>query len=120
MTDYKITLSPDLEINTTDFVTAWNDTANCREVAKAQLENSAAVNYDPLVAGAAAVFLSGIAVGMTTNALYDVVKQIVLNQAPVQKLLEKRKLPKSTEVIEIQTVQQPDGTPLLVVVLKEN
>ena len=59
MTDYKITISPDLEINATDFVTAWNDTANCREVAKAQLETSAAVDYDPLLAGAAAVFLSG-------------------------------------------------------------
>lgn len=119
MTDYKITLSPDLEINAADFVTAWNDVPNCHKVAKAQLETSTAVDYDPLFVGAA-VFISGIAVGMTTNAFYDVVKQVVLNQAPVQKLLEKRGWQKSTEVIEIQTVQQPDGTPLLVVVLKEN
>ncbi len=119
MTDYKIRLSPDLDINTADFVTAWNDTPNCREVAEAQLETSAAVDYDPLLAGAA-VFLGGIAVGMATNALYDMVKQVVLSQAPIQKLLEKRGLQKRTEVIEIQTVQQPDGTPMLVVVLKEN
>ncbi len=118
MTNYKITLSPDLEINAADFVTAWND--SCQEVAKAQLETSTAVDYDPLLAGVAAVFLSGIAVGMTTNALYDMVKQVVLKQPSVQKLLEKRKLQKGTEVVEIQTVQQADGTPLLVVVLKEN
>ncbi|MDM8564321.1 hypothetical protein QUF74_01560 [Candidatus Halobeggiatoa sp. HSG11] len=118
MTDYKITLSPDLEINSADFVTAWNDT--CQEVAKARLETSTAVDYDPLLAGVAAVFISGIAVGMTTNALYDVVKQVVLKQAPVQKLLEKRGWQKNTEVIEIKTIQQADGTPLLVVVLKEN
>jgi hypothetical protein len=120
MTDYKITLSPDLEINAADFVTAWNDTPNCSEVAEAQLETSAAVDYGSRLTGAAAVFLSGIAVGMTTNALYDMVKQVVLNQTSVQKLLEKRGLQKSTEVIEIQTVQQPDGSFLLVVVLKEN
>ncbi|MEK8021964.1 MAG: hypothetical protein VSS75_034240 [Candidatus Parabeggiatoa sp.] len=119
MNDSKIIFSPDLEINAENFVSRWNDMPNCHEVAKAQLETSAAVDYDPLLASAA-VFLSGIAVGMTTNALYDMIKQIVLNQAPVQKLLEKRKLPKSTEVIEIQTVQQQDGSPLLVVVLKEN
>jgi hypothetical protein len=119
MTDYKIALSPDLEINAADFVTVWNDTPNCREVAAAQMKTSATVDYDPLLAGAA-VFLSGIAVGMATNALYDMLKQVVLKQAPVQKLLEKRGLPKRTEVIDIQTVQQPDGTPLLVVVLKEN
>jgi uncharacterized membrane protein len=83
------------------------------------LETSAAVDYDPLLAGVA-VFLSGIAVGIITNALYDMVKQVVLKQTSVQKLLEKRGLQKSTEVIEIQTVQKPDGTPLLVVVLKEN
>jgi hypothetical protein len=119
MTDYQMTLSPDLEIDAAEFVTAWNDTPNCREVAEAQLETSAAVDYDPLFAGVA-VFLSGIAVGLTTNALYDLVKKVVLNQAPVQKLLEKRGLEKHTDVIDIQTVQQPDGTPLLVVVLKEN
>jgi hypothetical protein len=45
MTDYKITLSPDLEINAANFVTAWNDTPNCREVAEAHLKTSAAVDY---------------------------------------------------------------------------
>jgi len=79
MNDSKIIFSPDLEINAADFVSAWNETPNCCEVAKAQLETSAAVDYDPLLASAAAVFISGVAVGMTTNALYDMIKQIVLN-----------------------------------------
>jgi hypothetical protein len=119
MTDYKITFSPELEINTEDFVSAWNDTPNCREVAEAQLETSAVVDYDPLLASTM-VFISGIAIGMTTNALYDMLKQIVLKQASVQKLLEKRGGQKNTEVIEIKTVQQSDGSSLLVVVLKED
>ena len=57
-------------------------------MAKAQRETLAAVDYDPLLAGVT-VFLSGIAVGIITNALYDMVKQVVLKQTSVQKRLEK-------------------------------
>ena len=64
MTNYKISFSPDLQINTSNFVTAWNDTSNCRAVAEAKLDEMVATDYDSSNAKMLAL-LGGIAIGVT-------------------------------------------------------
>ena len=116
MSDYQIRFAPQLEINSADFVTAWNATADCKTVAVAQV-GSSATNYD---IASAFVLLSGIAIGVATNTIYDLLKQTVVNNKTVQDLLGKRGLSKQADSINIQAVEQPDGSQMLVVVIKEH
>ncbi len=60
MNDYQIRFSPELAINPVDFAQTWNDSADCKELAEAQISSSAA-SYD---IGSAFVLLSGIAIGV--------------------------------------------------------
>jgi hypothetical protein len=66
------------------------------------------------------VLLTGIAIGVATNTIYDLLKQMVINHKAVQKLLEKRDLSKQADAIKVQAIEQPDGSQLLVVVIKEH
>jgi hypothetical protein len=116
MSDYQIKFSPQLEINPTDFVTAWNESPDCKAVAEAKVSHSAD-SYD---IGSALVLLSGIAIGVATNTIYDLLKQMVINHKAVQKLLEGRDLSKQADVINVQAIEQPDGSQLLVVVIKDH
>jgi Asp-tRNA(Asn)/Glu-tRNA(Gln) amidotransferase B subunit len=114
MNDYQIRFSPQLEIKPADFVAAWNDTQVCRAVAEAKI-NTSAKTYD---VASAITLLSGIARGVATNMIYDLIKQAVINQVAVQHLLKKRGLPKHTDSISVQTVEQSDGSQMLIVVIK--
>ena len=116
MSDYQIRFDPRLEINSADFVATWNDSPDCRAVAEAQVKSSAA-NYD---IASAFVLLSGIAIGVATNTIYDLLKQTVINHKAVQNLLEKRGLSKQADSIHVQTIEQADGSQILVVVIKEH
>ncbi|MDM8557351.1 hypothetical protein [Candidatus Parabeggiatoa sp. HSG14] len=116
MSDYQIRFSPQLEINPTDFVAAWNESPDCKTVGEAKV-NSSAASYD---IASAFVLLSGIAIGVATNTIYDLLKQAVVNHKSVQNLLEKRGLSKQADSINVQTIEQPDGSKMLVVVIKEN
>ncbi|MBE9561426.1 MAG: hypothetical protein IMF12_01000 [Proteobacteria bacterium] len=78
-----IRFSPELEINPADFVTAWNDSVDCKEIAEAELDSSA-MNYD---LGSTFVLLGGIVIGVATNTIYDLLKQTVVNNKAVQNLL---------------------------------
>jgi hypothetical protein len=116
MNNYQIRFDPRLEINPTNFIRDWNTTQDCRDVAEAQVDSSAA-SYD---IGSAFVLLSGIAIGVATNTIYDLLKQAVVNNKAVQDLLEKRGLSKQADSISVQTIEQPDGSQMLVVVIKEH
>jgi len=116
MNNYKIRFDPRLEINPADFMAVWNTTQDCRDMAEAQV-NSSAASYD---IGSAFVLLSGIAIGVATNTIYDLLKQAVVNNKAVQDLLEKRGLSKQADSISVQTIEQPDGSQMLVVVIKEH
>ncbi len=103
---YKVALSPDLGLNAEEFVQAWNETPETQAVATARVAEGEQVDYDPaLIAGGLAV-LGSVAVGLATNALYDLIKAA----------LRKRGVQKQAEVVEIE---QADGTRLLVVFLSE-
>jgi hypothetical protein len=43
MSDYQIRFSPQMEINPSDFVTAWNESPDCKAVAEAEVSHSAAI-----------------------------------------------------------------------------
>jgi hypothetical protein len=103
--DYQIALSPELGLNPDDFVAAWNDEAECRAVAEARLDEPDSAQYDPLLTGAMAV-LGSVAVGLATNALYDLIKGV----------LTKRGISRRTEILQME---QPDGTCLLVIRIVE-
>ncbi len=104
--DYQITFAPDLALNPSDFVAAWNNTPQCRDVAEARLGASTSAQFDPdLIAGGVAV-LSSLALGVASNALYDLIKQALVRQG-----VRKR--------TEITRLDQPDGSRLLVVTAVE-
>lgn len=102
--NYKITLVPALGISPDDFVTTWNDTPECRDIAIARIAESRTKtrSFDPsLLTGALAV-LGSVAAGVGTNALYDLIKK-ALTRTGVKKQME------------ITQIDKPDGTRILVV-----
>ena len=119
MSDYQIRFDPRLEINPADFVAAWNNSPDCKTVAEAQTDTSAAVDFDS-AAVKALTLLGGIAIGVTTNTVYDLIKSTVINLPTVQKSFAAQTLPTRTEFVDIQQIEQPDGTKLLIVIVKEH
>ncbi len=97
--DYQIALDP------ADFVAAWNENAACRTIADARLAPSNSTRYDPFLLGAIAI-LSSVGLGVATNAIYDLIKQLFVKHG-VQKH------------IKITQLDQPDGTHLLVIQIEE-
>ena len=100
--EYQLALAPDLDLTPADFVAAWNETPECRAVAKARVEAAAGTQYDPLTAAAVVAVLGSIAVSVASNAIYDLIKEA----------LAKRRQP---EDISISALDMPDGTRLIIV-----
>ncbi len=86
MSDYQIRFFPQLAINPNDFVVAWNSIANCRDVAKIHVNKVAAMDFDSSTAKALTLPRT-IAIGVTTNTIYDLIKNTVINLPTVQKTL---------------------------------
>ncbi len=72
---YQLVFSPDLETDVKAFVEQWNSAESCRKLAEAQVEKSPQAQFDPFSGGMVAV-LSSVAVGLATNALYDMIKML--------------------------------------------
>ena len=105
--DYQIALAPDLALSSTDFVADWNATAEAHAVAHAHLVPSKGASYDPALMDTAITVLSSIGIGITTNALYDLLKLVIAKK-------------KGQHVhTRITKVDQPDGTHILVVDVEE-
>jgi hypothetical protein len=104
--DYKIVLSPELALEPADFVAAWNDTPTCRAVAEASLATWTVAQFDPTLLSQAGVVLSGVALGVVSDAVYDLIKRVLARQG----------VRKCTEILELE---QPDGSRLLVVMIVE-
>ncbi len=96
--DYKIALDPSLGLKAEEFVKRWNSSEDHNKVAKAHLEEGKGELLDPATTTLAV--LGGVAIGVMTNALYDLIKKLVAK--------EKSKL-------SYQLIEQPDGTKLIVV-----
>ena len=109
---YQIALPPDLDINPHDFITAWNDTAECRALAEARLAPQPPQGFplDPQLVQQGLVLLTGaagVAGGLALDALKDAVKD---------KLTEyfKEKMSRKP-ALTVDAVRQPGGAYLLVV-----
>jgi len=104
--DYQIALSPELGLSTADFVAAWNQAPEFRAVAEARVSESSGAQYDPALLVGAVALLGGVALNVASNAIYDLIKQV----------LAKRGVRQRTEIMQFD---QPDGSRLLVVKIVE-
>ncbi|HEY6406710.1 MAG TPA: hypothetical protein VIY29_04490 [Ktedonobacteraceae bacterium] len=104
--EYQLALSPDLGLSSADFVTAWNEAPDCRTAAEARLTSSSKGTYDPLLLAGIITLLSTVASGVLTNVISDLIKQ----------RLEKKGVHKQ---VQVQQLEQPDGSHLLVVTIDE-
>ena len=108
--EYQIALSPDLALSPADFVAAWNEDRASQQVAEAHLSSSSGAKYDPaLVDGAIAVLsvVGNVGLGVITNAIYDVLKLVMVKHGGGHK---------HTHIME---VKKPDGTSILVIDIDE-
>ena len=101
--DYQIVLPK--TVKASDFAKNWNASSDCRAVAAARIEQGAVKSFDPL-ADAAMTVLSTVSMGIAANALYDLIKQVLVKQG----------VRKQTEIVQYE---QPDGTKMLVVKIIE-
>ena len=105
METYHITLSPDLGLSSADFIAAWNEDATARTNGETQLVESTGKDYfDAAVANEIVLSLT---TGIVGNALYDLIKAVLVKRG-VHK--------KHTHVEE---TKKSDGTRLLVVDIDE-
>ena len=110
--DYQIVLAPELGLNAQDFVSAWNDTPDCRDLAEARLSTQPPQGFplDPqLVQQGFALLIgaAGAAGTLALDALKDAVKE-KLTAYLKQKLSKK-------PAIKVESIRQPGGAYLLVV-----
>src|ERR1700686_517738 len=103
--EFQLALPDDLGLSPANFVTAWNESSDCRTVALATLASSTSAHYYPFLIGGLAV-LSSVGIGVGTNAIYDLIKSVF-----IKKGIHKH--------MQFTTVDQPDGTHILVVTIDE-
>lgn len=104
---YQIVLPPEIRVSAEAFADAWNADEQSSVVAAARVDYPVAKSYDPLSVSAVVVDLL---VGVAGAALYELVKHVLTQ------MLDQ---PAATQRIEVQQIDQPDGTHLLVVHIKK-
>ncbi len=102
---YAIALDPTLGLNPADLAAAWNRDPTTAAHGTMQLRDTPTKGFD--LAGMGLEFVSGLAIGLLTNYLYDLIVKGVYATKPT---------PPPT--LTIRTIDQPDGSKLIVV-LKE-
>jgi hypothetical protein len=106
--DYQIAFPPELGLDAAAFIAAWNRAPDCRAVAEARPGEPGAVpHFDPTLLQGALAVLGSVALGVATNALYDLIKG-ALTRAGVR------------EGVQIVQLDQPDGTRLLVITIVDD
>jgi hypothetical protein len=104
--EYHVALSPELGLSPEQFVAAWNATADCQAAAEASVTSPRSAQFDPTLLGVTLTVASSLALGVASNALYDLIPQLLAGQG----------VRKRTEILQ---VEQPDGSRLLVVTITE-
>lgn len=118
MSDYKITFSPELNISAADFADSWNALEKCQKVATASTETASQndFNLDEVL-----IIALGFIGGVSADLLKDLVKDALKDAIAKLKKPPEDHTPAQPELnsIEIQHIEQPDGSKLLVVVIKK-
>lgn len=109
MNQYVICFEPTLEVDVQMFAEIWNQHATERTLAQANVLNE--VSRDASLISDAMLVLSGITIGLVTNALYDMIKQVVVS-ASKQGNVKNCKL-------EVYEVTSQEGTTTLVIRCKK-
>jgi hypothetical protein len=103
----RIAFDPDLNISSAIFTNAWNNSPSHRKVASARADAQTGSQFvDPLLVQAGLVALGSIATGLLTNAIWDLIKELLIEQGVTKKTT-------------YQEVSLPDGTRLLIISVEE-
>ena len=118
MNDYKITFAPELEISAAEFAESWNSLDSCRTVAEAKTETATQNDFADMVTIVSLSVVSAFAADLLLDLVKDAIKDWIA------KCL--KKMPQAThpalpapEDIEVQQIELPDGTKLLIIVIKK-
>ena len=109
---YAIALDPTLGLNPADLATAWNSDPTTAAHGTMQLSDAPAKGFD--FAGMGLDFVSGLALGLITNYLYDLIVKGAYATKPTPPPTIAIQMP----AIAIKTIDQADGSKLIIV-LKE-
>jgi hypothetical protein len=102
--EYQLVFSSGLGITPADFVTAWNEEVGTQEVAQAELVPNPTKAFSGPVVETVLLVTNTIALPIATNALYELIKGVVVKQ--------KKGKYKRTKITQFD---QPDGTHVLVI-----
>ena len=102
----RIIFDPALKLSSSDFADAWNDSPKHRDAAAAHYEPPRYQSFDPALADAGRVVLEALAMGLLTNAVWDLVKELLFKQGVRKKTT-------------YQEITQPDGTQILIITVEE-
>jgi hypothetical protein len=100
--EYQLVFAPSLEITPADFAIGWNEDANTRAIAQAQVVPSTTNVYNGALLDTILLVVNSVVLPLGTNALYDLIKGFVVKQ-------------KQHQHARITQLDQPDGTHLLVI-----
>jgi len=101
--EYQLVFAPGLSLAPADFVTAWNADGSAQNVAQAQVVAGTAKAFDAGLLEVALLVVNAVVLPLATNALYDLIKGVVVKQK------------KQKRHIKITQLDQPDGTHLLII-----
>lgn len=104
--NYQVVFDPNLKVSAGSFATDWNAEPRCQAVAVAQANTEVAKGFDPLLAEVINLVVIPLAMGLASNALYDLIKDILLKEG----------VRRQTRVIY---EKQADGTERLIVTIDE-
>jgi hypothetical protein len=105
MEQYHIALSPDLGLSPADFVAAWNEDAQARTNGETQLADATGKEY--YAAALANEIILSLTTGIAGNALYDLIKAVLLKKGVHKKHTH------------IQETKKRGGTRLLIIDVDE-
>ncbi|MFC1835831.1 hypothetical protein ACFL2Q_14100 [Thermodesulfobacteriota bacterium] len=110
--DYHIAFAPDLQVDSEEFVAAWNDTPECRALADARLIHHPPQDFplDPELVQQGIVLLTGAA-GVVAGVILDTLKTVLKEK--LTEFLKKKSAAKPS--IKVESVRQPGGAYLLVI-----
>ncbi len=118
MSQYVISFAPELDLDVEAFVTAWNQHRAASQIAQAEIPDEATRDF---AAGSRIVALvGGIAIGVATNALYDVIKEVAtpLIYQQSSAAATSRNRCDMIEILESPPLQ--DGTRMILIVCKKD
>jgi len=105
MENYQIALSPDIGLSPADFMAAWNEDVEARNLAEAHLVPSTSEHYDPTLL---VTILLTVATGAASNVLSELIIRVVERKKDVHKHTH------------VEETKKSDGTRLLVVDIDED